>query len=136
MSQAIIRKGFETKLKTWADAQTPAIPIAWRNVAFVPPVGRYLRAFVLPAPTQFASLDQVCRTFKGIFQVSFCMPIGTGSGTVESLVASLDAAFTDQFTQDGLRIYLLAPLSAAPAIDEPDRHVVPVSAPYRVDTVA
>ena len=135
MSQALIRKAVETRLKTWADAQTPVIPVAWQNVGFTPPVGRYLRAFVLPAPTQYTSLDQECRSWKGIFQVSFCMPIGTGSATVESLIASLDAAFASSFTQDGLRIFLLAPLSAAPAISEPDRHVVPVSAPYRVDTV-
>jgi hypothetical protein len=135
MSQATIRKGFETRLKAWADAQTPAIPVAWPNVAFVPPAGRYVRAFVLPAKTQYLSLDGVCRTWRGILQASFCMPLGTGAGTVESLVASLDAYFASTFVQDGQRIYLLEPLSAAPAIQEPDRYVVPVSAAYRSDTV-
>ncbi|MBT2326125.1 hypothetical protein J7E62_27735 [Variovorax paradoxus] len=136
MSQAIIRAGFESRLSTWAAAQTPAIPVAWQNVAFTPPVGRYLRAFLLPAKTQTASMDGICRTWKGIFQVSFCMPIGTGSGTVEGLAASMGAAFTDSFTQSGLRIYLLEPFSMAAAIQEPDRYVVPMSASYRVDTVA
>lgn len=130
MSDALIRKAFESRLKTWADAQTPAIPIAWPNVAFTPPAGRYLRAFTLPAETQYLSTDNVCKTWKGIYQVSFCMPIGTGAGAVESLLPSLTAAFTSNFVQDGLRIFLLRPFSARPGIEEPDRWVVPVDAAF------
>lgn len=136
MSQETIRKAFETRLKAWADAQTPAIPVAWPNVAFNPPAGRYLRAFVLPARTEYLSLDGICRTWRGILQANFCMPIGTGAGTVESLITSFAAAFDTSFSQDGLRIYLLGPLCAAPAINDPDRYVVPVSASYRADTVS
>lgn len=136
MGQETIRKGFETRLKAWADAQTPAIPVAWPNVAFVPPAGRYVRAYLLPAKTSFLSLDGVCRTWRGIFQATFCMPLGTGAGTVESLIASLDAYFTQTFVQDSQRIYLLEPMSAAPAVPDPDRYVVPVSAAYRSDTVS
>lgn len=136
MSQATIRAGFEKALKTWADAQTPAIPIAWQNVPFAPPVGRYLRAFMIAAPTELLSLDGLCKTWRGIFQVSFIMPTGTGSGTAESLAASLSAAFNPSFVESGIRIYLLKPFSPAPALDEPDRYVVPVSTSYRADTVA
>ena len=134
MSQELIRKAFETRLKAWADAQTPAIPVAWPNVAFVPPAGRYVRAHTLPAQTQFLSLDGECKTWEGIFQVTFCMPLGTGSGTVESLITSLGAAFAQSFTQDGLRIFLLRPFGAAPAIPDGERYVVPVSATYHCDT--
>ena len=136
MSQALIRKAFESRLKTWADAQTPAIPVAWENVPFTPPVGRYVRAFLLPLDTQYLSLDQVCKTWRGIFQVSFCMPIGTGAGSVESLTASLSSAFLSYFAQDSIAVYLLRPFSAATPIQEPDRFTVPVSAAYRVDTIA
>ena len=87
-------------------------------------------------PTQYLSLDGICRKWRGVFQVSFCMPINTGAGTAESLIASLDAAFAQSFVYSTLRIYLLAPMSAAPSISEPDRFVIPVSAPYQVDTVA
>lgn len=135
MSQALIRAGFETALKTWADAQTPAIPVAWPNVAFTPPAGRYVRAKVLPAPTKKKFLDGTGRTWRGIFQATFYMPIGVGAGTVEALAASLDAAFADSFTSGGVRIYLLEPFSAAPELPHPDRFVVPVSATYRADTV-
>jgi hypothetical protein len=135
VSQETIRKAFETRLKAWADAQTPAIPVAWPNVAFNPPEGRYIRAFTLPAPTQFLSLDGVCKKWRGLFQANFCMPIGTGAGTVQSLITSLGAAFSLSFTQDGLRIFLLEPFSEAPPLPgDGDRYVVPVSAAYESDT--
>ena len=136
MSQVVIRRGFEAKLKAWADAQVPAIPVAWQNVPFTPPAGRYIRAFLLPARTQILALDGIGRTFRGIFQVSFCMPINIGSRTADDLVSALDAEFSATFVQNGLRIYLLEPFSAGPAIQEPDRFVVPCSATYRSDTVA
>lgn len=135
MSQAIIRAAFETRLKTWADARSPAIPIAWENVPFTPPSGRYLRAFLLPARTQSVLLEKTDREYKGIFQVSFCMPVGTGAGTFEGLLSSLDSAFAQTFTQSGVRIFLVSPFSAAPAIQEPDRFTIPVSAEYRANTV-
>lgn len=133
MSQTIIRAGFETRLKTWADARTPAIPIAWENVPFTPPAGRYVRAFLLPARTQSVTLAKTDREYKGIFQVSFCMPLGTGAGTFESLLSSLDSAFSVVFTQTFVDIYLLSPFSAAPAIQEADRYVIPVSAEYQAN---
>ena len=136
MSQETIRKAFETRLKAWADAQTPAIPVAWPNVAFNPPAGRYIRAFTLPSKTQFLSLDGLCKEWRGILQANFCMPLGTGAGTVQGLITSLGAAFSQSFTQDGLRIFLLSPFSAAPAFPDGDRYVVPVSATYRCDTTA
>lgn len=135
MSQALIRKGFETRLKTWADAQTPSIPIEWQNVSFTPPAGRYARAFLIPNATQSETLEKTHRRYEGIFQVSLCMNLGTGSGVVEALVSSLDAAFASYFTESPLRIFLLSPMSAATALIEVDRYVVPISAAYRADTV-
>ena len=135
MSHAKIRAGFEGALKTWADAQVPAIPIAWPNTVFDPPTGRFIRANLIPADTKKLFFDGTGRTWKGIFQVTFYMPLGTGAGTVESLAASLDAAFADSFTYSGVRIYLLSPLSLAADLPNPERYVVPVSAEYRADTL-
>lgn len=131
MSDALIAKAFESTLKAWADAQTPAIPVAWENVAFDPPAGRYVRAHLLPTPARHLGLDGTGRELHGIFQVDLCMPIGTGAGSARVLADSLDAAFSLSILQDGLRIWLLAPLSAAPPIQQPDRYVVPVSATYK-----
>jgi hypothetical protein len=136
MTQAIIREAFETRLKTWADARTPALPYAWENVPFTPTAGaRYVRATLLPAPTLSATLDRGHRNYRGIFQVSFHMPVGIGAGAFESLLASLDSTFAASFTQDGVLVYLTKPFSAAPAIQDKDRYVVPVSCEYAAHTV-
>jgi hypothetical protein len=135
MTQSIVRIAFETRLKTWADARTPALPVAWENVPFTPPVGRYARAFLLPARTQSETLNRSHRAYRGIFQVNLCMAVGSGASGAESLLSSLDAAFAQTFTQGGLRIFLTAPFSAAAAIQAEDRYIVPVSAQYRADTV-
>jgi len=131
MSDATIAKAFETTLKTWADAQTPSIPVAWENVEFNPPAGRYVRAKLLPNETQSTFLDGSGRTRVGIFQVDLTMPIGTGAGSARTLAASLDAAFAVTMVQDGLRIWLTSPMSAASGITHGDRFIVPVSGHYK-----
>lgn len=130
MSQAIVRRAFETRLKTWADALTPAMPIAWQNKAFTPPTGRYARAFLIPAPTGSRHLERTDRHYSGIFQVTLCLPLDTGSSAMETLVASLAAAFAHTFTQDTVQVWLTQPFGAAPQIPSEDRYIVPVSAPY------
>ena len=135
MTHALIRAGFEGALKTWADAQTPAIPVAWPNTVFDPPTGRYIRADLLPARTKRLFLDGSGREWKGVFQALFYMPQGTGAGTVESLAASLDAAFAASFTSGGVRIHLLEPFCIAAALPHTERYVVPVSAEYQADTL-
>jgi hypothetical protein len=138
MSQAIIRRAFETRLLTWANAQSPSIPVAWEAVEFTPPAtgARYVRAFLLPAPTEATTLARTDREYRGVFQVTLCMPPNKGAGAAETLITSLDAAFAHTFTQDGMRIWLLRPFSAAKGIPEDGRYVVPVSAPYRAQTYA
>lgn len=138
MSEALVRAAFESRLSTWAAAQSPAISVAWQNVKFSPTANtRYIRAFVLPARTISLTLDRTHRQYKGVFQASLCMPIDTGAGAAEALVASLDAYFplTTYMTQGSLRVYLISPMSAAPAISEPGLYVVPVSAQYQADAV-
>lgn len=130
MSEALIRKAFESTLKTWADAQTPAIPVAWENVSFTPPAGRYARAFVLPSTKERLFLEGGGRMWKGLFQVSLCMTQGAGAGGAEALVASLDTAFASDITVSGLRVYLISPMSQSLPIQEPDRFVIPVTARY------
>lgn len=137
MSDALVRAAFETRLLAWANAQVPPIPVAFENAAFVAPTGRYARAYLLPSPTASETLNGEHRRRMGIFQVSLCMPIGAGPGAAAALTASLDAAFPMALpmTQGGVKVFLLSPMSPAPAIQEPDRFVVPVSCTYRADTI-
>jgi hypothetical protein len=134
MSQILIRRAFETRLATWATAQS--IDIAWENVEFDPVEGEpYAHASLLPAQTDHLFLDQTGRDYGGVFQVTLFMPLGRGAGATEALVASLDSTFAGSFVQGSIRVVLLTPMSAAPALPVPDRYVVPVSATYRVVTV-
>lgn len=138
MSQALIRAAFEQALNTWAAAQTPAVPVAWENVVYTPTAGaRYARAFLLPARTTSDDLAGAHRHYEGVFQVSLVMPLGTGPAAAEALIASLDSAFplTAPITSGSVKVFLLSPMSAAPALNEPDRFVVPVSCTYRADTI-
>lgn len=133
MSQAIIRAAFESRLAAWAASKS--IPVAYQNVAFTPPSGTYARVFIIPGETASDDLAQTHRRYRGIFQVSLLMPLGSGSGQAEALVAELEALFspTTPLTQSGLTIYLTAPMSAAIAIPEDTHYAVPVSTAYRVD---
>lgn len=137
MSDALVRAAFETRLKAWADAQVPPIPVAYQNVTFTPPTGRYVRCWMLPAPTQSEDLGGLHRLRRGVFQVDLCLPIGNGPGVANTLAASLDVAFplTAPMTQGAIRVFLLSPLSQGPAMEEPDHYVVPLSCEYRSDTI-
>lgn len=134
MSNVLIRKAFETRLKTWAD--TNSLQVAWENVEFDPTTDQtYVQPIILPAPTKDLFLDQSGRDYRGIFQVNLSMPLGTGPGAATALVDSLDAAFSGSFTQGSIRVTRLSPMCPAPPLPVADRYVVPVSAAYRVVTV-
>jgi hypothetical protein len=137
MSDALVRAAFETRLAAWAAAQSPAIPIAYENATFTPPTGRYVRCFLIPAPAASETLNGEHRRRMGVFQVSLCMPIGSGPGAAASLAASLDTAFplSAPMTQGGIKVFLLSPMSIAPAIQDGDRYVIPVSCTYRADII-
>lgn len=134
---ASIRAAFETRLAAWAASQTPPIPVAYENVGFTPPTGRYARCHVMPSPTESETFNGEHRRYMGIFQVSLYMPAGAGSGASAALAASLDATFPmrQPMTQGGVKIFLLSPMSEGPAIQDADRYVVPVSCAYRADVV-
>ena len=135
MSQAIVRQAFEQRLDSWSIANS--VPVAWENVDFTPPAGPYTRAFLLPAQTTSDTLDKTHRRYQGVFQVTLVMPSGAGAGAAEALVVSLSSAFAPQtpLVVSGVTVYVLTPMSAAPAQQEPDRYVVPVSCQYEAHTV-
>lgn len=137
MSDTLVRAAFETRLKSWADAQVPPIPVAWENVPFNPPTGRYVRCYLMPAPVASETMNGEHRRRMGVFQVSLCMPAGAGVAPAVGLAASLDLTYplAQPMTYNGLNIFLLSPMSMAPAIQEEDRYVVPVSCTYRADII-
>lgn len=138
MSNAAIRKAFETRVKAWAAKQVPGLAVAYQNAPFIPPASNvpYARCFVLAGTTSSVDLQGLQREYVGVFQVSLAMPIAVGSVLADQLAASLDAVFPTgpPMVQDGLSIWITKPMSQAPALQEPDRNVVPVSAFYKAET--
>ncbi|MGZ5121030.1 MAG: phage tail terminator-like protein [Burkholderiales bacterium] len=137
MSDALVRAAFETRLAAWAAAQSPAIPVAWENSTFTPPTGRYVRCYLIPAPTECETFNGEHRRRMGVFQVSLCMSTGSGPAAANALAASLDATFplSAPLAQGNIKVFLLSPMSIAPAIQENDHYVVPVSCTYRTDII-
>lgn len=131
MSQAIIRAAFETALKTWATANS--LPVQWQNTILDPEPAAYVRTFLLPAPTEAPDVQRLGREYLGVWQVSIVRPIGEGPGQGEALADSLAAVFppATPIVRSGLSIYILQPLSPAPAVSEGARHVLPCSLSYR-----
>lgn len=90
MSNAIIRASLESKLKAWADAQVPPIPIAFQGVPFTKPsTGLFLEPYLIPNETFNKELSGKRKTYIGLFQVNCWAPSGTGMGQVEQLSQSI-----------------------------------------------
>jgi hypothetical protein len=132
VSTAAIRQAFEARLKAWADARVPPLPVAWQNVAFDPPAGTYLESFLLPAGKLSRSLDGSVKVYRGVFQVTVVLPAGTGPGAAEAIESELETLFAESapMQQGSLRIHVTSPMSSSPAIQREERYAVPVSAAY------
>jgi Bacteriophage related domain of unknown function len=134
MSNVTIRTAFESRLATWAAAQTPALPIAYENRAFTPPANnRYLRAYLIPAPTVNEFLEGTHRSYEGVFQVSIVQPLTAGTASAATIALALDTLYQVSFLEGAMRVFITSPMSIAPAIIEPNNYVLPVSCFYRVD---
>jgi hypothetical protein len=128
-----IRTAFESRLATWAAAQSPALPIAYENRAFIPPANnRYLRAYIIPAPTNANTLEQTDRDYEGIFQVSIVQPLSAGTASANTIALALDGLYSPTFLEGSMRVFVTSPMSIAPAIIEANAYVLPVSLFYRV----
>lgn len=135
MTIARIRQALESRTNTWAQAQTPAIPVAFENALFTPPPGRYARAFVLPGETVSDDMAGKHRRYVGVFQVSLYLPLNAGTAESAALIASLDTSFalTAPITISGFQVFLTSPMSPGPAIPDGTRYQIPVSCRYRAE---
>lgn len=134
MSNKIIRAELETRLKTWADAQIPKIPIAFENVAFTKPSeGVFLETYLIPSITLDREVSGAKQRLLGIFQVNCWARSGKGMRQVE------------QLSQDVISLFPLLPKVGAVSIDgTPSTEsalldqsgwvVVPVTIKYRYES--
>lgn len=137
MSNKLVRRAIETELATWAAGE--GIPVAWENTQFEPEVGQtFLRAFLLPAPTESETLEGEHRAYIGVYQISIYVPINEGAGVAETILDGLDLLFpnNERFTVGpSFQVQVISPVRAGPAIQSGDWYLVPASFEYRADVV-
>lgn len=138
MSNKLIRAAFEKRLKAWAAARSPALRVAYQDVEFTQNAGEtYLSCFLLPATTASDDLAGVHRVYRGTWQVSIVGPAGGGlvaEGGIEEELAALFPV-NQKITNGAIDVFVLTPMSAAPAIVGTPNTTVPVSCAYRADTI-
>jgi uncharacterized protein DUF4128 len=139
MSEALISELIEKRVIAWADKNE--IPLAIRNVSFVPPSeGTYARLFDLPAPTTSSFLDGAHRAYLGVYQVSLVCPVDKGAGPGRTLGMSLSKEFPVNLvlSKGTFKLQIISPVSLGPIIDDTEnaRSVQPCSFQYRADTVS
>lgn len=131
--------GIETRifdgLNAWLAALvfSPAIPIAWPNLAFTPN-GAYLRPWLLPARTEALAIPiSGPNEHAGIFQVSVFWPTGQGATTPMERASAIAVHFKrgTKIDREGISVRIDAPPWVGPMIQEADVLQLPVSIPYR-----
>ena len=133
MTQAKTRRALETAVQSWATANS--ISVAWENVPFTPSTSSYAAFNLIPAQSQALFLEGSHRGLRGIAQVTIYTPSDAGPGAADALVDSLQSYLEGPLTADGQDVYITAPPTPAPALQEPGWHVVPVSCEYRADYI-
>lgn len=129
----IIRAAFERTLADWAAAQTPAIPVAFENVAFKPPAtGPYLRCFLLPADTVDNTMAGQLSEYRGLFQVNVVCPAGTGPTAAEALTAAIAALYParGRLSYSGKAVLIATPMRERPAMQDTSTYTIPMDCRY------
>lgn len=133
MSNSTIRSVLETRLKAWADAQVPKIPIAFEGVSFSKPAsGPYLEPLLIPNGTANNELSGQRKTLIGIFEVKCWYPSGKGMGGVEQLSNSIINLFP-MLPKMGSVSVENTPYAEHPQFDESGWIIVPVLVMYRYE---
>jgi len=134
MSNSIIRAALETRLKVWADAQLPKIPVAFESVTFNKPLSNvYLQPLLIPNITLNNELSGIRKTQLGIFEVRCWCRSGIGMGVVEGIASSVINLFPLVPKQGAVSIEN-TPYAEKPMFDEAGWIIVPVMIFYRYET--
>jgi hypothetical protein len=89
MTQRTIRLEVEAKVKAWAAAQSPAIPIAYENVAFTKPDTTFIELYIIPATTVNQTVSAARKTLTGLIQFNIYTKEGVGTKKSEEIAQAL-----------------------------------------------
>jgi len=68
MTQRTIRLEVEAKVKAWAAAQSPAIPIAYENMPYTKTDATFIELYIIPATTVNQTVSASRKTLTGLIQ--------------------------------------------------------------------
>jgi len=138
MSDRVIRSLFEVRLKTWADARLPKLPIAFEDVTFTPPANgsAYLKAYLLPGNTDSEDLEGKHISYRGVFQVSVVTTTGSGRGAAGLIAEEIAALYPNNLalTKAEFTVFVRSPMSTAAALQGETTSSLPLSFQYRADS--
>lgn len=124
----------ESRLKTWADAQSPVIKIAFQNIGFAKSTGvPFLECVLIPNVSMNRDVAAQHERHLGFFQVNCWAPSGAGMGQAEGLAQSVKTLYPVVPKTGSVSV------ESPPKIDQaiPDTSgawvIVPVLIPYRFE---
>lgn len=128
------RSELETRLKAFADSQSPPIVIAIENKSFTRPAGSpYLECFLSKGDTISATVDAMRNRERGVWGVNCYVPSNMGMAKLEAIV------------QGVLDTFRVIPKLGTVSIESPGNTskmiidaagwaCIPITFPYRVET--
>lgn len=132
MSLILIRKAFEKKLAT----AVPNLSTAYENVAFTPVAGTpYQQVNLLPAQPDNSTLGGAFYREVGLFQVLLYYPNANGPLAAQMQAEVIKQLFKrgTSMVEGGITVNVIRTPAIAPAIQDVDRYVIPISIYYQCD---
>lgn len=127
------RSEIETRINTWAKAQTPPVPVAFEGVNFTKPVnGPYIEVYMLGVNSRNRDVAANGVRTYGMFQINCYAPANKGMGEVEALRDSMVALFP-VLPKTGM-VSIEAPLSWSGSTVADGNAFVPVRGNYRTES--
>lgn len=134
MSTRKVRSALETRLKTFADANS--LKVAWENKGAVLTVN-HIQATLFPAPTQNPSLGVEHKRFRGVFRMRVMLnDINNGPAGIETLSEALVDWFPrgSSLVASGVTVNVESTPSCSGIMYEGNFVYVVVELSYRADT--
>jgi hypothetical protein len=89
MTQRTIRLEVEAKVKAWAAAQSPAIPIAYENMPYTKTDATFIELYIIPATTVNQTVSAARKTLTGLIQFNIYTKEGVGTKKSEEIAQAL-----------------------------------------------
>lgn len=130
-----IRQELETKLATFAAAQTPPIPISWEGVSFTKPTNLpWLQMFLISSTTISSDVAATRIRERGTLAITVWSPSGSGAGVIEILADKI------------VQLFPVVPKTGTVSIEGPGNSgrimldnsgwlALPITFPYRVEAI-